>query len=129
MGLAGRIDALLLAFAESQQARQRLIRSLVVGHWQNPDGAAMEARSAELIGVMHAWLYECADEIRHPDPRLALSLGLFTALQALQTAVLFDRVPPALGLQRFVQELAAMFKGYLGCVPGVPVRTERSEST
>lgn len=114
VGLAGRIDALLLAFAESQQARRRLIRSLVVGHWQSDDRAPMEARGAELIAVMHGWLYECADEIRHPDPQLALSLGLFTTLQTLQTAVLFDRVPPALGVSRFVDEMARMLKGYLG---------------
>lgn len=127
VGLSGRIDALLLAFAESQQARQRLIRSLVVGHWQTEDRAPMEARGAELIAVMHGWLYECAGEIRHPDPRLALSLGLFTTLQTLQTAVLFDRVPPALGLQRFVDEVALMFKGYLGLVPAAergPARCE-----
>lgn len=114
IGLAGRIHALLEVFAESQVARRRLIRSLVVGHWQSEDQAPMQARSAELIGVMHAWLAERGDEIRHPDPRLALSLGLFTTLQALQTAVLFDRVPPALGLPGFVGEMARMFQAYLG---------------
>ncbi|HJW47100.1 MAG TPA: TetR/AcrR family transcriptional regulator [Lysobacter sp.] len=113
-GLAQRIHALLEVFAESQQARQRLIRALVVGHWQSDDRAPMEARSVELIATMHAWLSECAQEIRHPDPRLALSLGLFTTLQTLQTAVLFDRVPPALGLPAFVAEMARMFQAYLG---------------
>lgn len=111
-GLAQRIHALLEVFAESQQARQRLIRALVVGHWQSEDRAP--ARSGELIATMHAWLSECAEEIRHPDPRLALSLGLFTTLQTLQTAVLFDRVPPALGLAGFVDEMARMFQAYLG---------------
>lgn len=116
-GLAQRIHALLEVFAESQQARQRLIRELVVGHWQSDDRAP--ARSAELIATMHAWLSECVEEIRHPDPRLALSLGLFTTLQTLQTAVLFDRVPPALGLTGFVAEMARMFQAYLG-VPNEP---------
>ena len=114
VGLAQRIHVLLEVFAQSQQARQRLIRALVVGHWQSNDRAPMEARSAELIGAMHAWLSECAEEIRHPDPRLALSLGLFSTLQTLQTAVLFDRVPPALGLPGFVAEMARMFQAYLG---------------
>lgn len=113
-GLARRIHALLEVFAQSQQARQRLIRALVVGHWQSQDRAPMEARSAELLGAVHAWLSECADEIRHPDPRLALSLGLFTTLQTLQTAVLFERVPPTLGLDGFVGEMTRMFLGYLG---------------
>lgn len=112
--LAGRIRALLLEFAGSQQERQRLIRALVVGQWQVEDRAANEARRAELLATMHGWLYECADQIRHPDPRMALSLGLYTTLQALQTAVLFDRIPPELGLAGLVDELARMFEGYLG---------------
>lgn len=114
VGLAERIHAMLQAFAASQQARARLIRALVVGHWQSADGTAMEARSAELLGTVHAWLSERTEEIRHPDPRLALSLGLFATLQSLQTAVLFDRIPPALGLEAFVAEMARMFCGYLG---------------
>lgn len=114
VGLAGRIHALLEVFAESQAARRRLIRALVVGHWQSEDPAHMEARSAELLGTMHAWLAERGDEIRHTDTRLALSLALFTTLQTLQTAILFDRVPPALGLPGFVAEMARMFQAYLG---------------
>lgn len=113
VGLAERVHVLLEAFADSQERRRQLIRTLVVGHWQSPDRAPMEARSAELIGTMHAWLAECSAEIRHPDPRLALSLGLFTTLQALQTAVLFDRIPPALGTAAFVREMGRMFVGYL----------------
>lgn len=119
--LAGRIEALLEVFAESQAARRRLIRALVVGHWQSDDRAPMEARSAELLSTMHAWLAERGDEVRHADPRLALSLGLFTTLQTLQTAILFDRVPPALGLAGFVGEMARMFQAYLG----LPVDTGR----
>jgi AcrR family transcriptional regulator len=118
VGLAARIHALLDAFAHSQLARQRLIRALLVGHWQSGDPVAMQARSAELLGTVHAWLSQCAAEIRHPDPRLALSIGLFTTLQALQNAVLFDRVPPALGLDAFVAEVARMFCRYLGVEPG-----------
>lgn len=117
VALAARVEALLRVFAENQQARQKLIRALVVGHWQSPDRAPMEARSAELIGAMHAWLSECAGEIRHPQPALALSLGLFTTLQALQTAILFDRVPTALGLAGFTGEMARMFLAYLGAWP------------
>jgi AcrR family transcriptional regulator len=113
VGLADRILALLEVFTQSQEQRRTLIRTLVIGHWQSADPAHMEARSAELLGAVHAWLSECSDEITHPEPSLALSLGLFTTLQTLQTAVLFDRIPPALGTQRFVQEMARMFVGYL----------------
>lgn len=112
-GLADRILALLQVFAESQEQRRRLIRTLLVGYWQSADPAPMEARSAELLGAVHAWLSECCDEITHPDPKLALSLGLFTTLQTLQSAVLFDRIPPTVGTARFVEEMARMFVGYL----------------
>lgn len=113
-GLSERVHALLGVFAESQVARQRLIRALVVGHWQSTDPGPQEARAAEVMGAMHAWLSECAGEITHPDPRLALSLGLFTTLQTLQTAIMLGRVPPALGVERFTGELARMFLAYLG---------------
>jgi AcrR family transcriptional regulator len=118
--LQARIHALLLAFGESQQARQRLIRALLVGHWQSQDRGGLEARSAELIAAMQAWLLERAHEIRHPQPQLALSLGLFTTLQTLQTAVLFERVPPELGLEGFARELARMFCAYLAAADGEP---------
>lgn len=118
VGLGERVQALLEVFAEAQVARQRLIRALVVGHWQSPDPAPQEARAAEVMGAMHAWLSECAGEIRHPDPRLALSLGLFTTLQTIQTAVMLGRIPPALGLDRFVAEQARMFRAYLGLQMG-----------
>lgn len=64
--------------------------------------------------LIHAWLAECADEIRHPEPRLALSLGLYTTLQTLQTAVLMERVPPQVGIPRFTAEMSRMFRAYLG---------------
>lgn len=114
VGLADRIRAFLQLFADNQQARARLIRALVVGHWQSESPAEMESRSAELVTSVTGWLGECSDEIRHPEPRLALSLGLFATLQALQIAVLFDRVPPALGLGKFAGEMARMYARYLG---------------
>lgn len=115
--LGERVLALLQVFAESQVSRQRLIRALLVNHWQSPDPGPQEARAAEVMGAIHAWLSECAASIRHPDPRLALSLGLFTTLQTTQTAVMLGRVPPALGLERFIAELARMFLAYLGVEP------------
>ena len=113
-GLALRAQALLEVFAESQIARHRLIRSLVVGHMRTADPGINPPRSSELIGLVRDWLSECAAEIDHPEPHLALSLGLYTTLQTLQTAILFDRVPPEIGLTRFTAELARMLLRYLG---------------
>ena len=114
-GLADRVDATLAVFADAQRERQRTIRALVVGHagLAEPDAAA-HARATEMIGAIHGWLAERSDEIRHPEPTLALSIGLFAALQAIQTALLFERLPPALEPDRFVAEIARMFRRHLG---------------
>jgi AcrR family transcriptional regulator len=115
--LAARIHGVLQVFAEAQMQQRRLIRALVVGHWRSDDRGGGEADAAKLMGAIHAWLSERADEIAHPDPRLALSLGMFTALQTLQTAILLDRIPPQLGLERFTAEIARMFRHYLAAGP------------
>ena len=113
-GLAERIDGLLAVFAQTQCQQRRLIRALVVGHWQAEDRRINDARGAELMLAMHDWLAERIDEVRHPEPRLALSLGLFSALQCLQTAILMERLPPSLDVERFTAEMARLFRRYLG---------------
>lgn len=113
-GLAGRIDGLLARFAQSQVQKRSLIRALVIGHWQSPDRTANDAQAGEALMLIHSWLAECADEIRHPEPRLALSLGLYTTLQTLQTAISMERVPPEIGVPRFTAEMSRMFRAYLG---------------
>lgn len=115
--LARRIAGLLQGFAETQVSRRHLIRALVVGHAHAPDGGATEARSAELQGTILAWLLERRDEIVHPQPALALSLGLFAAMQSLQTAILFDRLPPHPGVSVLVAEITRMYQRYLGLEP------------
>ncbi len=116
-GLAERIAGLLDAFATNQQTHRRLMRALVVGHAQSTDPAPNDARATELMTAIHQWLGECSEQIVHPEPRLALSLGLFTFLQSVQTAILFDRIPPQLGAGRFVAESTLMFQRYLGVAP------------
>jgi AcrR family transcriptional regulator len=112
--LRQRIDLLLDRFAHAQRERRTLFRALVVGAMN--DLATMEAqhpRARELLLHVHGWLAECADEVRHPQPAIALRIGLFTALQTLQTAILFDRLPPDLPLPTFTGEIARMWCAYL----------------
>lgn len=117
-GLGGRIAGLLEVFAQTQVQQRQLIRTLVIGHWQSPDRSANDAQAAELLGAMHAWLAERSVEIRHPEPVTALSLGLYTTLQTLQTAILMDRIPPGIGVERFTAEMVRMFQAYLGLGAG-----------
>lgn len=114
IGLAGRIDGLLALFARSQAQKRGLIRALVIGHWQSPDRSANDARASGTMTLIHTWLAECIGEIRHPEPGLALSLGLYTTLQTLQTAILMERVPAELGVARFTAEMSRLFRAYLG---------------
>lgn len=116
-GLGARIHGVLTVFAASQIEQRQLIRALVTGVWQSDDSGANVADAARLMTAIHEWLFECAAEIEHPEPRLALSLGLFTALQTLQTAILMDRIPPQIGLERFTAEVARMFRHYLAAGP------------
>lgn len=112
--LACRIDALLEAFAQAQLEQRQLIHSLLIGHWQSADRRAGDAQAANVMQMMHTWLMECSSQIRHPAPQRALSIGLYAALQALQSAILMDRIPPALGIDAFTSEMAKMFCSYLG---------------
>lgn len=119
-GLAQRIAALLDAFAHSQLEQRHLIRTLLAGHWQATTPSRGEAGAAEVMGLMRDWLDQCRSEIRHPDPALALSLGLFTTLQTLQNAILMERIPPSLGLAAFVAEISRLFQRYLGLPDAAP---------
>jgi len=112
-GLAARIAGLLEVFAATQVQQRRLIRALVIGHWQSDDRGGIDAQAATLMAAMHAWLLEREHEFTHPEPRLALSLGLFMTLQTLQTAILMDRVPEHVGVPRFTAEMARMLGNYL----------------
>ncbi|KFN48975.1 TetR/AcrR family transcriptional regulator [Arenimonas composti] len=119
-GLGARIDGLLAVFARTQVQQRRLIRALVVGHWQAEDRHANDAGAAAMMTAIHAWLAERRDEIRHPQPGLALSLGLFAALQCLQTAILMERLPPTLAVEDFTAEMARQFRRYLGLPEPAP---------
>lgn len=115
-GLATRIDALIPAFARVQQAHRRLFRALLVGHLNALAEAAAEPdpASLDMLRCVLAWLGECRGEIRHPQPELALNLGLQTVLQILQSVILFDRIPATLGIDGLVAELSCLLRRYLG---------------
>lgn len=112
--LAWRCRELLLRFTEEQRRSQRLIRSLFVGHLQTPPTAAAAAHSLELLALLRDWLGECRAEVRHPQPELAISLGQGLVLQALQTAILFERVPGGLSFEAYRDEMGLLLLRYLG---------------
>lgn len=110
--LAERVDWLVQAFAQAQLERQKLFRALVVGHLGERD--APDAASIELMHTLREQLLARRDEIRHPSPEIAVGLGLYASLHSLQSALLFDRVPPQLGVDGLVRETARLLRRYLG---------------
>jgi AcrR family transcriptional regulator len=110
-----RIDALIDMVAEAHVQRQRIIRACVTGRFtatlqMSPQDIA-DARAH--MEMMRAWLLARRDEIRHTEPELAVRIGLYMCLQSLQTALLFENLPPEVTRESIVREAKRMLGAYL----------------
>jgi len=110
----------LVAFMVRYHRKNRgLLRALVLRHHTHP-GKRYEdpaERSKTAIASVGKLLAARADEIRHPDPRLAGSLGFLFVLGAIREKILFGGgVATALRIsdKRMAKELTTAFLGYLG---------------
>ena len=112
--LRQRIEMLLQKFSQAQREQRELFRALLVGSWsEDAQSVLNDPRSGELLQELLNWLAARREEVRHPQPDLALSLGLFTALTSVQAAVLFQRLPPSLPVEAYCAEVTRMFCSYL----------------
>ena len=114
-GLTERVNALIDMFAGVQIQRQRIIRACVAGRFtasmQMSDQDLADARAT--LEAMRRWLLVCRDEIRHEHPETAVRLGLYMCLQSLQTALLFETLPPDISPQMITAEAKRMLGRYL----------------
>jgi AcrR family transcriptional regulator len=114
-GLTERVNALIDMFADVQMQRQRIIRACVAGRLsaslQMSEQDVADARAS--LEAMRRWLLVCRDEIRHEHPETAVRLGLYLCLQSLQTALLFETLPPDVSPQMIVAEAKRMLGKYL----------------
>ena len=114
-GLTERVNALIDMFAGVQTQRQRIIRACVAGRFtasmQMSDQDLADARAT--LEAMRRWLLVCRDEIRHEHPETAVRLGLYMCLQSLQTALLFETLPPDISPQMITAEAKRMLGRYL----------------
>jgi AcrR family transcriptional regulator len=114
-GLTERVNALIDMFAGVQIQRQRIIRACVAGRFtasmQMSDQDVADARAT--LEAMRRWLLVCRDEIRHEHPETAVRLGLYMCLQSLQTALLFEALPPDVSPQLITAEAKRMLTRYL----------------
>ena len=118
-GLRMRIDALIDMIAASHLKRQRLIRACVTGRFSATlQMSAQDVDDARAhMTMMREWLLACSDEVRHESPDLAVRIGLYMCLQSLQTALLFENLPPEVSRDMIVQEAKRMLARYLTAVP------------
>ena len=118
-GLIERIDALIGLFADAQIRRQRVIRACVAGRlaasMQMSEQDVADARAH--MEAMRKWLLTCGSEIRHDDPSTAVRIGLYLCLQSLQTALLFEALPPDVSRDVVTREAGRMLGRYLSGQP------------
>ncbi len=118
-GLAERIDALIDTIAEAHVRRRRVIAALVAGkltssfEMSSQDIAVARANMASMC----KWLLACREEIRHDRPELAVRVGLYLCLQALQAALLFETRASDVPRQMVVEEAKRMLRRYLTGMP------------
>jgi AcrR family transcriptional regulator len=119
-GLQERIDALIDMVADAHIQRQRIIRACVTGRFtatlQMSEQDIADARAH--MDMMRTWLLARRHEICHDAPELAVRIGLYMCLQSLQTALLFENLPPEVTRETIVRETKRMLGAYLRAVDG-----------
>ena len=122
VGLAGRVDAFVDALIESYQQHHYLMKALVARQYSTDNAqSAEQAESAERTLRYYAdWLLVCRDEIRHPDPDIAVPIGLTGLVTQAQTRLLFDARSVELSDSAFTQELKRALLAYLGDTTDAP---------
>ena len=114
-GLADRIDALIELIANAQIRERRILAAFIAGRFSSTLQMTGEdvAAARDNMRLMGDWLLACRDEIRHDSPEMAVRIGLYLCLQSLQTALLFESLPPPITPEQIVSEAKRMLRRYL----------------
>lgn len=119
------IEAFVAFMVRFHRKHRGLLRALVLRHHAHP-GQRYEdpsERTKTTIARVGRFLATRANEIGHPDARLAGSLGFLFVLGALREKILFsDGVASALRIsdKRLGKELTSAFLAYLGLAKQLP---------
>jgi AcrR family transcriptional regulator len=113
--LAARVTFLAQHVASTATLRRNVLRACVTARFAKElvMSRSQLAQSRQQLSSAQAWLLECRDEIRHEDPVVATRIGLYSALQSLQTALLFEDLPAELPIGTLVSETARLLTRYL----------------
>jgi AcrR family transcriptional regulator len=124
--IAGTIDVPLPALvrgmvkgiAEGYRRRRNLLRALVRYARTHPDPEFRElAKKMNRATLFHvvALLSRHRDEIKHPQPEVAIEFGLLAVSAVLHTLILEEEPPAGIRApEQFEEELTRMFLAYLG---------------
>jgi len=122
VGLADRVDAFVGSLVASYRANHYLMRALVARQYSadNAQSAELVESSERTLAYYTKWLLACRDEIRHPEPDIAVPIGLTGLVTQIQTRLLFDARAIELPDDLFVQELKRALLAYLGDTDHAP---------
>ena len=113
--LRTRIDTLIDGMAQAWAKRAHIIRAAIAA--QGASASALPPQLIDLsrkrLGEMAEWLLECRAEIKHPNPKRAVAIGLFFTLQPLQQALLNQGRQPTVPQAELVAEAKRLLSAYL----------------
>ena len=116
IGLSERVDAFVDALVKSYQEHRHLMKALVSRQYSSDNAQSSEqVESGERTLRYYAhWLLACRDEIRHPEPEIAVPIGLSGLVTQAQTRLLFGVRSIELSDAAFTHELKRALLAYLG---------------
>lgn len=109
---------LIVGMAEGYRRRRGLLRALVRYARTHPDPEfrrKAQQMNRATLNTIGALLLSHSDQIRHPNPEVAIEFGLLAVASTLQNAVLEEESVHGLKMpQRLDEELVRLFFRYLG---------------
>ena len=95
MGLVERIRHMAELSVSSYREHARLMKALLSRQFSehNEMTSTQIQDSSCSIVLMRDWLMHCRDEVEHPQPEKAITIGLASLFITMQTSLLFDAKP------------------------------------
>jgi len=113
--LAKRVEWLVAAVSAATLRRRHIVRACVAARYRAD--LVLSASQTEQIRAtmlqMIDWLFECRDEMDHPNPRVGVRAGTYLTLQGLQNALLFEELPDDIPQHALIAEAERLLLRYL----------------
>ena len=110
--------SIILGMVEGYRRQRGILRALLTYARNHPDPEFRRAArqlNREATATIGQLLLTHRDEIRHPQPKIAIELGILTVASVLHTIVLEEEPLPSMrGQARLDEELVQMFCAYAG---------------